>query len=145
MRLLRWVVLGSVLCGVLQAQKKTAPKLKPDPKSLGQTMVWLRESITQQGGFALTKPAGATLERLSYQFQGQDVCHLSWRAVAVGDEDLKSLYPGVEQEQDLAAIVPGSVVAQPMDVGDLLVGGTGQVTASGAAGGIYLEIDRAVR
>lgn len=136
MRWLRRVVFaGVVVCagGVAPAQGRgAAVRLKREPKSLDETMVWLRESVAATGGFAL----GA--DRLRYEFAGQDVCRLSWRAAAAGDADLLELYPGVEQVEELKEIVPETVRVLPVDVKDLLEGGTGAASAGEA--GVYWKI-----
>ncbi len=159
MLLLRPVIfLGTVLCvGAMSApaQQKSAPKLKPDPKTISETMAWLQEVITKNAGFALPQPArqaettsamagaGPLQEKLTYQFSEGDSCHLNWRAVAAGDEDVLSLYPGLDQNENLAEIVPGSIQAQPVDVQELLAGGVDQPAQIGgdhAQGSLYWKI-----
>ncbi len=122
------VFLGALLClAATPAPAQNSPKLKPDPKTIPQTVAWLEDVITKYAGFTLT-PTASSQDILTYRFnegydfnQG-DACHLNWRAVPVGDEDLLSIYPGVNQVEDLATIVPGSIFAQPIDVQSLLAG-----------------------
>ncbi len=112
---------------------------RPDPVKLDETMAWLNNAIAKNAGFDLIKPPGQETtnpvrERLLYQVNDADVCHLNWRTVATGDEDMKNLYPGLNQDEDLAAIASGSIHEQPLDVHDLLDGGNGQLAESSGAG-----------
>jgi len=159
MRSLRHVVfVSTVICigaTVAPAQQKSVPKLKPDPKTIAETTAWLQEVITKNAGFALprptwqaeTTPATASArplqEKLTYQFNDGDACHLNWRALSTGDEDVLSLYPGLHQDEDLASIVPDSIQAQPIDVQALLAGGLDQPAQIGegrATASLYWKI-----
>ncbi len=135
------------------AQSQHAVRVDNSPKqTVNDTVVWLNDFIAKNAGFSLSRtttttavssaqPGTAHAEKpvdkpvqgkLIYRFHTSDTCHISWQAVPSGDDEIKMLYPGIDEDEDLATIVPDSIYLQPFDLQTVAGAGTSESAEGGS-------------
>ena len=121
------VLVRNLVLHVLFVWIRTVAVLAQQPSKdalLDETMNWLRDSIAKTGGFSFSRTITSKDARsgktevdnsngqLIYQINRNDGCHLGWRAVASGNEDLAMQFPVLDLDEALRTIAANSVKIQ---------------------------------